>query len=99
MINQLTDRALLRLSGGDSQSFLQGQFSNNIDALEEGVMQLNAYCQHQGKIIALIWVMKKTFSFAHPKKKRPRVADSIKHEVKKYIKRERNKTLPEDVDF
>ena len=44
-------------------------------------------------------IMKKTFSFAHPKKKRPRVADAIKHELKKYIKRERNKTLPEDVDF
>jgi hypothetical protein len=43
--------------------------------------------------------MKKTFSFSHPKKKRPRVAESIKYEVKKYIKRERNKTLPKDVDF
>jgi hypothetical protein len=27
------------------------------------------------------------------------VADAIKHELKKYIKRERNKTLPEGVDF
>jgi len=43
--------------------------------------------------------MKKTFSFEHPKKKRPRVADAIKHELKKYIKRERNKALPEGVDF
>ena len=43
--------------------------------------------------------MKKTFSFSHPKKKRPRVADAIKHELKKYIKRERNKALPEGVDF
>ena len=43
--------------------------------------------------------MKKTFSFSHPKKKRPRVADAIKHELKKYIKRERNKVLPEGVDF
>jgi uncharacterized Fe-S radical SAM superfamily protein PflX len=43
--------------------------------------------------------MKKTFSFSHPKKKRPRVVEAIKYEVKKYIKRERNKTLPEDVDF
>jgi len=41
----------------------------------------------------------KTFSFSHPKKKRPRVADAIKHELKKYIKRERNKALPEDMDF
>ena len=43
--------------------------------------------------------MKKTFSFLHPKKKRSRVVEAIKYEVKKYIKRERRKTLPEDVDF
>jgi hypothetical protein len=43
--------------------------------------------------------MKKTFSFSHPKKKRPRVVEAIKYEVKKYIKRERNKALPENVDF
>lgn len=43
--------------------------------------------------------MKKTFELNHPKIKLPRLVDSIKHEVKKYVKRERNKTLPEDVDF
>lgn len=43
--------------------------------------------------------MKKTFSLTHEKIKAPRLVDSIKHEVKKYLKRERNKTLPEDVDF
>ena len=63
MITQLNNRALLKLSGSDTQSFLQGQFSNDIDALEEGVVQLNAYCQHQGKIIALVWVMKKDEDF------------------------------------
>ena len=45
------------------------------------------------------YIMKKTFSFAHPKKKRPRVADAFKHELKKYIKRERKKALPEGMDF
>ena len=59
MITQLNNRALLKLSGSDTQPFLQGQLTNDIDALEEGMVQLNAYCQHQGKIIALIWVMKK----------------------------------------
>ncbi len=58
MIVQLNNRALLKLSGNDVQSFLQGQFSNDINALEENTIQQNAYCQHQGKIIALIWVMK-----------------------------------------
>ena len=43
--------------------------------------------------------MKKTFSLTHEKIKAPRLIDSIKHEVKKYIKRERNKQLPEGVDF
>lgn len=43
--------------------------------------------------------MKKTFSLTHEKIKTPRLVDSIKHEVKKYLKRERNKKLPEGVDF
>jgi folate-binding protein YgfZ len=63
MIIQFNNRALLKLSGSDTQSFLQGQFSNDIDALEEGVVQMNAYCQHQGKIIALIWVMKQDTNY------------------------------------
>jgi folate-binding protein YgfZ len=63
MIIQLTHRTLLKLTGSEVQSFLQGQFSNDIDALEDGVIQLNAYCQHQGKIMALIWVMKRDDEF------------------------------------
>ena len=63
MICHLTQRTLLKLSGDDVQSFLQGQFSNDINALEENAVQLNAYCQHQGKIIALVWVMKKEADF------------------------------------
>ena len=63
MMIQLKNRALLRLTGKDVQPFLQGQFSNDINALDEGVVQLNAYCQHQGKIIALVWVMKKEADF------------------------------------
>jgi hypothetical protein len=43
--------------------------------------------------------MKKTFNLTHPKLKVPRLVDAIKHEVKKYIKRQRRKTLPENVDF
>ena len=43
--------------------------------------------------------MKKTFKLTHPKLPLPRLVESIKHEVKKYIKRERNKTLPAKVDF
>lgn len=43
--------------------------------------------------------MRKTFSLSHEKIKTPRLVDAIKHEVKKYLKRERNKTLPAGADF
>ena len=43
--------------------------------------------------------MKKTFNLTNPKLKVARVVEAIKHEVKKYLKRERNKPLPEGVDF
>jgi len=43
--------------------------------------------------------MKKTFLLTHEKIKTPRLIDSIKHEVKKYLKRERNKKLSDGADF
>ncbi len=43
--------------------------------------------------------MKKTFKLSHEKIKIPRLVDAIKHEVKKYIKRERRRALPESADY
>jgi hypothetical protein len=43
--------------------------------------------------------MKKTFDLTHEKIKYPRMIDAAKHEVRKYIKRERRHDLPEGVDF
>ena len=43
--------------------------------------------------------MKKTFKLSHPKIKVPRLVVAIKHEVRKYLRRERRKKLPEDADF
>ena len=43
--------------------------------------------------------MKKTFKLTHEKIKRPRLVDAIKHEVKKYMKRERRRDLPEGADY
>ncbi|NVK72959.1 hypothetical protein C0J08_18390 [Marinomonas sp. CT5] len=43
--------------------------------------------------------MKKTFKLSHPIIKYPRLIEATKNEVKKYLKRERNKTLPEYADF
>jgi hypothetical protein len=43
--------------------------------------------------------MKKTFVLSHPKIKLPRLVDSIKHEVNRDLKRQRNKKLPNGADF
>lgn len=43
--------------------------------------------------------MKKTFKLVHEKLKTARHVDAIKHEVKKYIKRERRKELPQGFDY
>lgn len=43
--------------------------------------------------------MKKTFSFNTPNKKRDRQVEATIHQINKYMKRERRKTLPEKADF
>lgn len=43
--------------------------------------------------------MKKTFPLDVPGHQPPRVIEAIKSDVRKYVKRERRKPLPEGVDF
>lgn len=38
--------------------------------------------------------MKKTFMLEHPKIKVPRVVDSVKHDIRKHLKKERKNPLP-----
>lgn len=43
--------------------------------------------------------MKKTFKLTSEKIKPARVAEAVRSDIRKYIKRERRKELPEGVDF
>jgi hypothetical protein len=43
--------------------------------------------------------MKKTFVLTHPKLNSARLLDSIKHDIKKYLSRERRKPLPAGLDY
>ena len=54
----LKNRSLLKISGNDAEEFLQNQFSNDIKKIDSNKVQFNAYCQHQGKVIAFFWVMR-----------------------------------------
>jgi hypothetical protein len=43
--------------------------------------------------------MKKTFKLTHSKIKPARLVEAVRRDVKKYLKREGRKTLPEGVDY
>lgn len=43
--------------------------------------------------------MKKTFNLVHPKIKAPRIVDSIKHDIKKFLKKEREQSLPSGMKY
>lgn len=43
--------------------------------------------------------MRQTFPFASPRHKPPQALAALKNRIRKYIKRERRKKLPEGVDF
>ena len=43
--------------------------------------------------------MKKSFSLTSPVHRPDRVAESVKHEINKYVGRERRKALPEGIDY
>jgi len=79
MFFQLVDRALLRISGADAESFLQAQLANDIGLLEKNKVQISAYCQHQGKILVLFWVMrlKDYFILSFPAELSERVASRL----------------------
>ena len=58
MLIHLKNRALLKFTGSENEAFLQAQLSNDISKLDNSSVQLNAYCQHQGKILALFWLIR-----------------------------------------
>jgi hypothetical protein len=43
--------------------------------------------------------MKKTFKITHPETKVARLTEAVKGDIRKYLKRESKKNLPEGVDF
>ena len=52
VVADLSALALIRVRGADALTFLQGQFSNDITQLA-GRTQLHAYCNAQGRMLAL----------------------------------------------
>ena len=51
-VADLTHNALLAVSGDDALAFLQGQFTNDVQALEPGAAQWNGWCSAKGRLLA-----------------------------------------------
>lgn len=49
----LSHLGLLKLSGEDAGSFLQGQVSNDVNMLDDKTAHLSAYCSPKGRMLAL----------------------------------------------
>ena len=54
----LSHYTLIRVTGTDANSFLQGQLSNDINLVTENQTQLSAYCSPKGRALALFRVFK-----------------------------------------
>ena len=52
IVCDLTPLATIGISGADAATFLQGQFTNDIEALSAGSAQYSAWCSPKGRILA-----------------------------------------------
>lgn len=58
VICELDEFTVIKVSGNDAPSFLQGQFSNDVNALENGQCQLNSYNSPKGRMYASFYLAK-----------------------------------------
>ncbi len=57
IVADLSNLSLIQFAGEDAQTYLQGQFSNDLRLLDGGNSQLTSYCSPKGRMIAnfLLW--------------------------------------------
>ncbi|VAW45862.1 tRNA-modifying protein YgfZ [hydrothermal vent metagenome] len=58
VVTSLTHQGLIKVSGSDAVSFLQGQLTTDIHQVSETQAQLSAYCDPKGQVLALFLVFK-----------------------------------------
>tara|TARA_B100000949_G_C14276861_1_gene449897 strand:+ start:21 stop:956 length:936 start_codon:yes stop_codon:yes gene_type:complete len=53
-----TETCCIRVSGDDAINFLQGQLSSDIESLNNQAYQISSFSTHQGKVIALLRILR-----------------------------------------
>ena len=58
-ITELSHFGLIRATGSDVRTFLQGQLTNDINQVTPALAQLSSYCSPKGRILGSFWVMQR----------------------------------------
>lgn len=58
-ITDLSHFGLIRLSGNDMRTFLQGQVTNDVNLVTPEVAQLNSYCSPKGRMLGSFWLFQR----------------------------------------
>lgn len=58
-IADLNHNIIMRVSGADNATFLQGQLTNNINEIDEYHSQLSGYCNQKGRLLASFRVFRR----------------------------------------
>ncbi len=55
----LSHLGVLRISGADMRTFLQGQLTNDIDQVTAELAQLSSYCSAKGRMLGSFWILQR----------------------------------------
>ena len=82
---KLADHGVLRFDGADAQSFLQGQLTNDVAALDVLQSQYNGYCTPKGRLLAvmLLWRNADAFDMLLPRE----LCEPIRKRLSMYVLR------------
>jgi hypothetical protein len=58
-LNDLSHFGLIRISGADSRTFLQGQLTNDINAVTPELAQFSSYCNPKGRMLGSFWIFQR----------------------------------------
>lgn len=58
-LTDLSHFGLIRISGADSRGFLQGQLTNDINAVTPELAQFSSYCNPKGRMLGSFWIFQR----------------------------------------
>jgi tRNA-modifying protein YgfZ len=94
---QLPQYSLLRFSGADAQTFLHGQLTCDVSALQPGSSSYGGYCTPKGRLLAtfLLWSAAGTYTMLLPSA----LAEPIRKRLAMYVLRSKVKVEDITADY